>query len=165
VSLAEGDPTWIFPAESVSAALMTSLTASADRLVQVAALLPGGRPGWSGSGLEYNVFPPQGKCNLYGWAENAQVTFVVELAPPGFRTSGSVGWEVTAEVTVCCEARYDAACGTHVVEEITPNVYATPEEAVAAVERATQWLLERCRAVAPADWRTRDPLEPCRGHD
>jgi hypothetical protein len=165
LSLAEGDPTWVFPEESVSLALMTSLAASGDRLVEVAGLLPRGRAGWSGSGLEYNVYPPSGKCCLYGWAENPQVTFTVELAPPGFPTAESVGWKVTADISVRCEARYDAACGMHVMEEFTPQAYATPEEAVAAIERATQWLLARCRAVAPADWRTRDPLERCRGHD
>ena len=84
------------------------LAASGDRLVEVARLLPGGRPGWYGSGLEYNVYPPSGICCLYGWAENPQVTFTVELAPPGFRTAESVGWKVTADISVDCEARYRA---------------------------------------------------------
>ena len=164
VPLAEGDPTWVFPETSVSPALMASLAGSGDRLVEVAGLLPGGRAAWYGSGLEYNVYPPSGKCCLYGWAENPQVTFTVELAPPGFR-AGPVGWKVTADISVDCEARYNASCGMHVMEEFAPDVYASPEEAVAAVEQATQWLLARCRAVAPADWLARDPLEPCRGHD
>jgi hypothetical protein len=164
VALEEGDPTWVFPEESVTQALMTSLAASGRRLVAIAGLLPAGRAGWLGSGLEYNVFPPSGKCCLYGWAEAPQVTFEVELAPPGFRSAGSVGWEVSAEISVRCEARYDAACGMHVVEEFRPDVYGTPDDAVAAVARATDWLLSRCRAVSPGDWRARDPLEPCRGH-
>jgi len=98
VPLAEGDPTWVFPEESVTQALMTSLVASSDRLVEIAGLLPRGRAGWSGQGLEYNVFPPSGKCCLYGWAESPEmeVSFTVELTPPGFGRVESVGWEVTA---------------------------------------------------------------------
>jgi len=165
IPLAVGDPAWVFPDESVTPALIASLAASSERLVEIAGLLPGGRAGWSGSGLEYNVFP-SGKCSLYGWAESPDpdATFVVEMAPPGYWGTDSVGWEVTADISVRCDARYDAACGMHVMEEFTANVYATPEEAVAAVDRATSWLLDRCRAVPPEDWRARDPLEPCRGH-
>ena len=105
VPLAEGDPTWVFPEESVTQALMRSLAASSDRLVEIAGLLPGGQAGWSGTGLEYNVLPPSGKCCLYGWAENPQVTFTVEMTPPGFTGPETVGWEVTAEILVRCDAR------------------------------------------------------------
>lgn len=152
VALAEGDPTWVFPEESVTQALMTSLATSSDRLVKIAGVLPGGRAGWSGSGLEYNVFP-SGQRSLSGWAENPQVTFLVELASPGFHGTEPRGWEVTADISVRCDARYDAACGIHVVEQSRPAVHATPEDAVAAVDRATGWLLTRCRTVAPGDWR------------
>jgi hypothetical protein len=164
VPLTEGDPAWVFPGESVTLALMAALVASSERLVETAGLLPGGRAGLSGSGLEYNLFPPWGQCCLHGWAESPDVTFAVEMTPPGFNEAESLGWEVRADISVRCDARYDAACGMHVMEEFTPNLYATPEQAVAAVDRATHWLLARCRVVPPADWRARDPLEPCQGH-
>jgi hypothetical protein len=62
---------------------MASLLASSGRLLEIASLLPRGRAGWSGSGLEYNVFP-SGQRSSSGWAENDQVPFLVELLPPGF---------------------------------------------------------------------------------
>jgi hypothetical protein len=111
------------------------------------------------------VFPPSGKSCLYGWTESPQVSFAAEMAPPGFLGAESVGWEAIADISIHRDTQYDAACGMHVMEEFTPNIYATPEEAVAAVDRATHWPLARCRAVPPADWRARDPLEPCRGYD
>jgi len=155
VPLAEGEPTWVFPPESVTPSLMASLLASSGRLLEIASLLPHGRAGWSGSGLEYNVFP-SGQRSLSGWAENDQVTFLAELLPPGFYPDGAPQqWEVTADISVRCDAKND--CGMHSVEEFTPNSYATAEDAVAAVEKAAGWLLDRCRAVPPGDWRTRDP--------
>jgi hypothetical protein len=155
VPLAEGEPTWVFPPESVTLSLMASLSASSDRLLEIASLLPHGRAGWSGSGLEYNVFP-SGQCSLSGWAENDQVSFLVELLPPAFHPGEAPQqWQVTAEISVRCDARND--CGMHSIEEFTPNSYATAEDAVAAIEKAAGWLLDRCRAVPPSDWRARDP--------
>jgi hypothetical protein len=155
VSLAEGDPTWVFPEESVTPALMASLQTSGDRLVEIAGLLARGRAGWTGSGLEYNMFRPPGGCCLYGWAENPQVTFIAELWPPGPKRAA---WEVSADIEVSCDSKVRSACGMHVVEEFTQDVFDVPEDAVSALQRATDWLLARCKAVPPGEWHTRDPM-------
>jgi hypothetical protein len=155
VSLAEGDPTWVFPEESVTPALMASLERSSGQLAEIAGLLTYGRAGWTGSGLEYNLFPPSASCCLYGWAENPQVTFMAELWPPSRKRAG---WEVSADIEVSCDSMVRSACGMHVVEEFTQDVFDLPEDAVAALQRATDWLLARCRAVPPEQWRARDPM-------
>jgi hypothetical protein len=159
VSLAEGDPTWVFPEQSVTPALMASLEMASGKLVEIAGLLVYGRAGWTGSGLEYNLFPPSGICHLYGWAENPQVCFIAELAPPDRKRAG---WEVSADIEVSCDSEVRSACGMHLVEEFTQDTFDRPEDAVAALQRATDWLLARCRAVPPEQWRARDPMS---GHD
>jgi hypothetical protein len=45
------------------------------------------------------------------------------------------------------------ACG----RGITPNTNSTAMDAAAAVEKATQWLLDRCQKVPPEAWHARDP--------
>jgi hypothetical protein len=155
VPIAEGDPAWVFPEEVVTSALAESLSASSDRVRQVATLLPAGRAGWSGSGLEYWLYPSGKRC-LSGVAENPQVSFTVDLIPPDFYPGASSSdWQVTADISVRCDAEAD--WGMHAVESCTPQACREAEDAVAAVETATRWLLDRCRAVPPADWRTRDP--------
>jgi len=155
VPLAEGDTSWVFAEDSVTSAMVKSLSASSDRMLEVASLLPGGRASWSGSGLEYDLYP-SGQRSLSGSAENAQVSFTVALLPPGFYPGAAPSaWEVTAEISVRCDAEID--CGMHTVEEFTPNSYLAAEDAVAAVDAATRWLLGRCRTVPPGDWRRRDP--------
>lgn len=153
VVLSEGEPTWVFPSQSVTQTLLQSLTGSSQRLCELAALLPGGRAGWSGSGLEYCLYPSGQRC-LSGFAENADVTFTVELVPPGSDVAGSGVWDVTAEISVRCDAEID--CGMHVVEAFTPNTYATAEDAVSAVEKSSRWLLERSKAIPPEEWRSKD---------
>lgn len=159
VSLAEGDLTWVFPEGSVTPELTAVLGACSGRFVEIAGLLAGGRAGWTDSGLEYDLLP-SGRCSLSGWAENPQVTFRAELVPPGFYQDKSPDWEVTADISVRCDAPHD--CGMHEVESFTPVSYATAEDAVAALGRATSWLLARCLAVPPEEWRARDPVS---GHD
>jgi hypothetical protein len=155
VAFLEGEPTWVFPKRSVTQALMRSLSASSERMCEIAAMLPGGRAGWTGSGLEYCLYP-SGRRNLSGFAENADVTFIVELMPPGSHPEAlQDAWEVTAEISVRCDA--EIYCGMHTLETFTPNTYTTAEDAVAAVEAATRWLLERSEAVPHGDWRARDP--------
>jgi hypothetical protein len=155
VAFSEGEPTWVFPEGSVTQALLRSLSESGGRMHQIAAMLPDGRAGWTGSGLEY-CLDPSGQRHLSGFAENADVTFLVELMPPGFYSEAAPGaWEVTAEISVRCDAKTD--CGSHTIEAFTPNAYSTAEDAVAAVEKATHWLLERSEAVPPGDWQARDP--------
>jgi hypothetical protein len=155
VAFSEGEPTWVFPKRSVTQALMRSLSASSERMREIATMLPGGRAGWSGSGLEYCLYP-SGQRRLSGFAENADVTFIVELMPPGFYSEAPPrAWEVTAEISVRCDAEID--CGMHTVEAFTPNTYTAAEDAVAAVEAATRWLLERSETVPPGGWRARDP--------
>ena len=154
VAFSEGEPAWVFPERSVTQTLMRLLSASSERMREIASMLPGGWAGWSGSGLEYCLYPSGQRC-LSGSAENTDVSFTVELMPPGFYAEAPPGgWEVTAEISVRCDAEVD--CGMHTVEAFTPNTYATAEDAVAAVEVASRWLLDRCKAVPPADWRTRD---------
>jgi hypothetical protein len=155
VAFLEGEPTWVFPKGSVTQALVRSLSASSERMREIAAMLPGGRAGWTGSGLEYCLYP-SGQRNLSGFAENADVTFTVELMPPGFRAEAPRdAWEVTAEISVRCDAEID--CGMHTLETFTPNTYTTAEDAVSAVEAATLWLFERSESLAPSNWRARDP--------
>jgi hypothetical protein len=155
VAFSEGEPTWVFPDASVTETLMGSLSASSERMREIAAMLPGGHAGWTGSGLDYCLYP-SGQRNLSGFAENADVTFIVELMPPGFSLEAPRDtWEVTAEISVRCDAEID--CGMHTLETFAPNVYNTADDAVSAVEAATRWLFERSNAVLPGDWRARDP--------
>ena len=155
VACSEGEPTWVFPKGSVTEALMRSLSASSGRIREIAAMLPGGRAGWTGSGLEYCLYP-SGQRNLSGFAENADVTFTVELTPPGsYPEAPRDTWEVTAEISVRCDAQID--CGMHTLETFTPTTYNTANDAVSALEAATRWLFERSNAVLPGDWRARDP--------
>jgi hypothetical protein len=60
---------------------------------------------------------------------------------------------------VRCEADLD--CGMHTVESFERTNLCTAAEAVAALDAATRWLLDRAQVVQPADWRRRDPR---RGH-
>ena len=155
VAFSDGEPAWVFPEGSVTEALLTSLSASSERMRKIAAMLPGGHAGWTGSGFEYCLYP-SGQRNLSGYAENADVTFTIELLPPGFYPQAPRDtWEVTAEISVRCDAEID--CGMHTLETFTPKTYNTANEAVSAVAAATRWLFERSNAVLPGDWRARDP--------
>lgn len=166
VPLADGDPAWVFPGQEDAWALMASLTASGGRMAEIGRLLRVGQAGAAVRGLEYVIYPGLSRRRLWGYAENSQVTFEVEAVPAGGSDGDPASWEVRAEVSVRCDARYDASCGTHVIEELPVADCATAEETAAAVDRATAWLLARCRAVPPAEWRTREPLRPCQGgHD
>lgn len=144
---------------------MALLTASSGRVAEISRLLRADQAGAAGPGLEYVIYPGRSRRRLWGHAENSQVTFEMEAVPAGDSHEDPASWDVRAEVSVRCEARYDASCGTHVIEELELAGCATAEETAAAVDRATAWLLARCTVVPPVAWRTREPLRPCQGHD
>jgi hypothetical protein len=154
VGLSVGDTDWVFPAGSVTGDMAAVLDRSGERLRGVAAGLGKGRAGWTGEGLEYWLLP-SGQRSLGGFAENAQVTFLVELRPPGFY-GGADGWSVEAEIAVRCDHRAD--CGMHRIEFREASELDTPADAVATLDEFTGWLMARGREVSPADWRARDPL-------
>ena len=148
----------MFGEAKITVPLTATLRESSRRLRWLAGQLAHGRVGWTGSGLGYSLYP-SGQRSLDGSAENDQVSFLVELRPPGFYAEAGLDWEVEAEVAVRCDAEVD--CGMHTVESFERTGLESAAEAVAALDAATQWLVDRARAVRPADWRRRDPR---RGH-
>ncbi|MCL2466127.1 MAG: hypothetical protein FWF02_08090 [Micrococcales bacterium] len=152
VALLDGEPTWVFPPESATPEVVAALAFSGARLREIAKSL-GGRAGWTGSGLEYWQ-SASGKWKITGGAENPQVTFFVELCPPGFYECVEI-WTVHAEIAVRCDHMVD--CGMHRIE----SRHAYPRTGAACVDsldELTAWLLTRHQEVPPATWRSRDRM-------
>jgi hypothetical protein len=158
IALADGDPRWVFPKLDDPSRVLEALRAGDARLRRLAADL-GVTPSWTGSGLEFHRFP-NGVTDLFGSAETSQVSFIAELNSgilgPQFRTAGGPPWEVSAEISVRCDARRD--CGMHLIEERPPSRHHSPLEAAAELAAAGQWLLDRGTAEQPSSWGDRDRL-------
>lgn len=148
----------MFPQLDDLAQVQEALLAADAHMRQLADHL-GVAPSWTGSGIEFHRFPT-GVTDLFGCAENSQVTFVAELNSgvlrPELRPTGGPPWEVGAEIAVRCDARRH--CGMHVIEELPPTRHISPLEAVADLTAATRWLLDRGTAEQPNSWRDRDRL-------
>jgi len=158
VALSEGELAWVFPPNSVSRDEIGSLEHTGERLRKIASILADGRAGWTGSGLEYALYP-SGKCGLGGYAENSQVTFGVELWPPNF-FEGDSAWGVEAEISVRCDHPVD--CGMHRIERREATELSDPASAIAALDDVTAWLLRRSADVTPDEWRKLDPSAQAR---
>lgn len=158
IALADGDPRWVFPELDDPSKVLQALRAGDGRLRRLATHL-GVTPSWTGSGLEFHRFP-NGVTDLFGCAETSQVSFIAELNSgilgPRLRTGGGPPWEVSAEISVRCDAPRD--CGMHVIEERPPARHHFPLDAAAGLAAAAQWLLDRGTAEQPSSWRTRDRL-------
>jgi hypothetical protein len=158
VALDDGDLRWVFPKLDDPSQVLNALRAGGGHLRRLAAHL-GATPSWTGSGLEFHRFP-SGVTDLFGCAENTQVSFIAELNSgvlgPGARTAGGPPWEVSAEISVRCDAPRD--CGMHVIEELPPARHHSPLEAAAGLAAAAHWLLDRGTAERPSSWRGRDRL-------
>ena len=147
-----GDPSWVFPS-GLDEPVRATLEDASRRLVDIAATLEGGRAGWAGEGLEFSLYP-SGERRVGGFAENQQVSFVVDLGLTR-DPRGATTWELDAEISVRCDHPVD--CGMHQIETRRVSALATPAIAIRALDDATQWLLARARAVDPSEWRARDP--------
>lgn len=150
IALSKGEPAWVLGADASSTAV-SNIARAADTLVRVAAGLDGGRAGWEGEGLEYCRLPLKPTTTLSGFAENEQVTFWIELLPPGCFDGSE--WEVSDSVSVRCDHEVDD--GMHVIEqrELRPS---DAEGAAAALAEVAGWLLARSQQVHPSHWRGLD---------
>jgi hypothetical protein len=75
------------------------------------------RPGWTGSGLEFDRYGGH-IFDLHGFAETTDVSFSAKLEPGALQADqpGRSGppWEVTAQIAVRCDGVTD--CGMHTIE-------------------------------------------------
>jgi hypothetical protein len=116
----------------------------------------GTRAGWSGAGLELR-WMESGQTDIGSFVEaddasGRRVAFVVELRPAWYygAKTGHSAWEVELSVEVDCQHSPDH--GSHTVfEQIRTEV--SPEDAVAALHRATATLIDFATNQPLSDWR------------
>jgi hypothetical protein len=158
IALADGDARWVFPRLYDPSPVQEALLAADADMRRLADHL-GVTPSWTGSGIEFHRFPT-GVTDLFGCAETTQVTFAAELNSgilgPELRKDGGPPWEVTAEITVRCDAPRD--CGMHIIEERPPARHHSPLAAAADLAAAARWLFDRGTSERPSSWRDRDRI-------
>lgn len=163
IALADGDLVWIFPhldnPQQVHAAL-----SEADADIRRLAEHLGVRPGWTGSGLEFDRYGGR-TFDLHGFAETADVSFLAELEPgavqpdqPDQPGRARLTWEVTAQIAVRCDGQAGSVdCGMHTIEAWPASRHYLPLQAATALARAARWLLDRGTAEPVTYWRQHDP--------
>jgi len=156
IPLNDGDLRWVFPTLVDESEVRAALRQAADQIEQLASHL-GVRPAWTGAGLEFHPHPDGRTASLWGCADSADVSMVVELNLPTDPVDQTVTapppWSLTAHIAVRCAAPVD--CGMHYIEE-KESEHSTPPDAAKAVLAAATWLHERGTEVPPGSWRQLD---------
>lgn len=162
IPLDEGDLRWVFPELADHRRVLDILHRAAGCMEQLADHL-GVRPSWTGTGLEFCIFPARQTAHLLGCAETGEVSFIAELTPPRPKYLGDgviteppppPPWSVEGEISVRCDHVVD--CCMHQIEMRPETEHPTAVEAASDLLAVTSWLLRRGTAEPASSWRQRD---------